>query len=107
MCYHFVMCCNSDIVIRRIIPPPPKRLDKVLNLPYTNSMEIDLEFEMTVINSATYMPSIRRYLSMPKDMGFNYMEVILDEMVESESITWSEAYEFFASLVDRAIMEKY
>jgi hypothetical protein len=70
-------------------------------------MMIEMEFEMTVINSATYMPSIRRYLSMPKDMGFNYMEVILDEMVESESITWSEAYEFFASLVDRVIMEKY
>ena len=83
------------------------RLDKDACLPYTANMMIEIEFEMTVINSATYMPSIRRYLSMPKDMGFNYMEVILDEMVESESITWSEAYEFFASLVDRAIMEKY
>ena len=62
---------------------------------------------MKTIDSSLYIPAVREYLEMPKDMGFNYMEVILDEMVESECITWSEAYEFFASLVDRAIMEKY
>lgn len=49
-----------------------------------------------------YYESIKIYLSMPKDMGFEYMEVILDEMVE-EGRTFGEAYALFGELVDFVI----
>jgi hypothetical protein len=39
---------------------------------------------------------------MPKDMGFEYMEVILDEMVD-EGRTFGEAYALFGELVDFVI----
>ena len=59
---------------------------------------------MTVINSATYVPAVREYLTMPKDIGFDFMESIVDEIAENENVTWTEAYEYFGSLVDRVIM---
>ena len=62
---------------------------------------------MKVINSAKYVESVREYLTMPKDIGFDYMESIVDEIMDAESVTWTEAYEFFGSLCDRVIMEKY
>ena len=49
----------------------------------------------------------REYLTMPKDIGFDLMETIVDEIMDAESVTWTEAYEYFGSLVDRVIMEKY
>lgn len=51
------------------------------------------------MNISSYYEPVRVYLSMPKDMGFEYMEVILDRMVD-EGRTWSEAYELFGELVD-------
>ena len=62
---------------------------------------------MKTINSSLYVPAVREYLTMPKDIGFEFMESIVDEIMESESVTWTEAYEYFGSLVDRVIMEKY
>ena len=62
---------------------------------------------MKVIDSSLYVDSVRYYLTMPKDIGFEFMESIVDEIMESESVTWTEAYEYFGSLVDRVIMEKY
>ena len=59
---------------------------------------------MTVINSAIYVPAVREYLTMPKDIGFDFMESIVDEIAENENVTWTEAYEYFGSLVDRVIM---
>jgi len=49
-----------------------------------------------------YYNSVKIYLSMPKDMGFEYMEVILDEMVE-DGMSWSEAYEAFGAMVDYVV----
>ena len=62
---------------------------------------------MKTIDSSLYIPAVREYLTMPKDIGFEFMESIVDEIMESESVTWTEAYEYFGSLVDRVIMEKY
>ena len=59
---------------------------------------------MKTINSSLYVPAVREYLTMPKDIGFEFMESIVDEIMESESVTWTEAYEYFGSLVDRVIM---
>jgi L-ribulose-5-phosphate 3-epimerase UlaE len=62
---------------------------------------------MKAINSSLYVSAVREYLTMPKDIGFDYMESIVDEIMDAESVTWTEAYEFFGSLCDRVIMEKY
>ena len=62
---------------------------------------------MKTIDSSLYVPAVREYLTMPKDIGFDYMESIVDEIMDAESVTWTEAYEFFGSLCDRVIMEKY
>ena len=59
---------------------------------------------MTVINSATYVESVRDYLTMPKDIGFDLMETIVDDIMENENVTWTEAYDYFGSLVDRIVM---
>ena len=59
---------------------------------------------MKVIDSAMYVDSVRYYLTMPKDIGFDYMESLVDEISDAEEITWTEAYEYFGSLVDRVIM---
>jgi hypothetical protein len=60
---------------------------------------------MKVIDSARYVDAIRYYLTMPKDIGFDYMESVVDEIMDMEEITWTEAYEYFGSLCDRVIME--
>jgi hypothetical protein len=62
---------------------------------------------MKTIDSSLYIPAVREYLEMPKDIGFECMESLVDAIMELESITWTEAYEYFGSLVDRVIMEKY
>lgn len=59
---------------------------------------------MKVIDSAMYVDSVRYYLTMPKDIGFDYMESLVEEISDAEEITWTEAYEYFGSLVDKVIM---
>lgn len=59
---------------------------------------------MTIINAAIYVDAVREYLTMPKDVGFDYMETIVDEIVDNENVTWTEAYDYFGSLVDRVVM---
>ena len=59
---------------------------------------------MTVINSATYLDAIHEYLTMPKDIGFDFMETVVDEIADNENVTWTEAYDYFCSLVDRVVM---
>lgn len=49
-----------------------------------------------------YYEPVRTYLSMPKDMGFEYMEIILDRMVD-DGLTFGEAYDLFGELVDFVI----
>ena len=48
---------------------------------------------MKAINSSLYVSAVREYLTMPKDIGFDYMESIVDEIMDAESVTWTEAYE--------------
>ena len=61
---------------------------------------------MKVINSAKYVESVREYLTMPKDIGFDLMETIVDEICDNENVTWTEAYDYFGFLVDSVIMGK-
>ena len=58
---------------------------------------------MDEMKLSKYYNSVKIYLSMPKDMGFEYMEVILDEMVE-DGMSWSEAYETFGAMVDYVVV---
>jgi hypothetical protein len=44
---------------------------------------------------------------MPKDIGFDYMETLVEEISDAECITWTEAYEFFGAMCDKVIMEKW
>ena len=57
---------------------------------------------MTVINSATYLDAINEYLTMPKDIGFDFMETVVDEIADNENVTWTEAYDYFCSQIGRA-----
>ena len=51
---------------------------------------------------STYNEPVRTYLSMPKDIGFDYMETIISNM-EDEGLTFTEAYDLFNELVDFVI----
>ena len=51
---------------------------------------------------STYYEPVRTYLSMPKDIGFDYMETIISNM-EDEGLTFTEAYDLFNELVDFVI----
>ena len=62
---------------------------------------------MKVVNSSVYLDSVRTYLTMPKDIGFDYMETLVEEISDAECITWTEAYEFFGAMCDKVIMEKW
>jgi hypothetical protein len=46
-----------------------------------------------------YYDRVNEYTMLPKDMGFEYMEVILSEM-EDDGMTFSEAYDAFGEMVD-------
>ena len=75
-----------------------------VDLNYTSNDNIFTETingDTKMVISKYYEP-VRVYLSMPKDMGFNYMEVILDEMVD-EGLSFGEAYDLFGELVDFVI----
>ena len=54
-----------------------------------------------VINK--YYESIKTYLSLPKDIGFDYMEEVVAIIEDEEGMTWTEAYEMFGELVDFVI----
>ena len=51
---------------------------------------------------STYYEPVRTYLSMPKDIGFDYMETIISNM-EDEGLTFTEAYDLFNELGDFVI----
>ena len=57
---------------------------------------------MSKIDRSLYVASVREYLTMPKDIGFEYMESIVDEIMENENVSWTQAYEFFGSMCDYA-----
>ena len=46
-----------------------------------------------------YYDIVKQYTMMPKDMGFNLMEIIISEM-EDDGMTFSTAYELFNEIVD-------
>ena len=57
---------------------------------------------MSKIDRSLYVASVREYLTMPKDIGFEYMESIVDEIMENENLSWTQAYELFGSMCDSA-----
>ena len=72
-----------------------------------NSASIDNCFTETMNGDtkmviSTYYEPVRTYLSMPKDIGFDYMETIISNM-EDEGLTFTEAYDLFNELVDFVI----
>ena len=50
-----------------------------------------------------YYESIKTYLSLPKDVGFDFMENLVNEIEDNENMSWSEAYELFGEMVDYVI----
>ena len=50
-----------------------------------------------------YYESIKTYLSLPKDIGFDYMEELVSLIEDEEEMSFSEAYELFGELVDFVI----
>ena len=50
-----------------------------------------------------YYESIKTYLSLPKDIGFDFMENLVNEIEDEENMSWSEAYELFGEMVDYVI----
>ncbi len=58
---------------------------------------------MDEMKLSKYYDSVKIFLGMPKDIGFEYMEVILDEMAE-DGMSWSEAYELFGAMVDYVVV---
>ena len=50
-----------------------------------------------------YYEAIKTYLSLPKDIGFDYMEEVVAIIEDEEGMTWTEAYEMFGELVDFVI----
>jgi len=47
-----------------------------------------------------YKLAASEYLTMPKDIGFDFMEVVVTEMEDELGISWSEAYELFCDLTE-------
>jgi len=54
-----------------------------------------------VINK--YYESIKTYLSLPKEIGFDYMEELVAVIEDEEGMSWTEAYELFGEMVDFVI----
>jgi len=46
-----------------------------------------------------YYDKVKYYTTLPKDIGFDYMETILSEM-EDDGMTFPEAYACFCEMVD-------
>lgn len=67
---------------------------------HNDSIVNQLENEMLVNK---YYESIKTYLSLPKDIGFDYMEEIVATIEDEEKMSWTEAYEMFGELVDFVI----
>ncbi len=47
-----------------------------------------------------YKLAASEYLTMPKDIGFDFMEDVVTEMEEELGISWTEAYELFYDLTE-------
>ena len=54
-------------------------------------------------NLAYYVSAVETYLTLPKDVGFDYMETIVAEMEDEFNISWTDAYEMFCELVDESL----
>ena len=50
-----------------------------------------------------YYETIKTYLSLPKDVGFDYMEEVVAMIEDEEGMSWTEAYEKFGEFVDFVI----
>jgi hypothetical protein len=50
-----------------------------------------------------YYESIKTYLTLPKEIGFDYMEEIVATIEDEEGMSWTEAYELFGEMVDFVI----
>jgi hypothetical protein len=46
----------------------------------------------------SYKLAAEVYLTLPKDVGFDYMETVVAEMEEELEISWTEAYKLFCEL---------
>jgi len=46
-----------------------------------------------------YYDKVKEYTTLPKDIGFDYMETVIAEM-EDDGMTFSEAYASFCEMVD-------
>ena len=54
-------------------------------------------------NLAYYVTAVETYLTLPKDVGFDYMETIVAELEDEFNISWSDAYKMFGELVDESL----
>ena len=54
-------------------------------------------------NLAYYVSAVETYLTLPKDVGFDYMETIVAEIEEEFNVSWSDAYKMFGELVDESL----
>ena len=48
-----------------------------------------------------YSDIAETYRSLPKDIGFDYMETVVAELEDELEISWTEAYELFGKIVER------
>mgnify|MGYP006291677779 CR=1 FL=1 len=54
-------------------------------------------------NLAYYVTAVETYLTLPKDVGFDYMETIVAEIEEEFNVSWTDAYAMFGELVDESL----
>ena len=54
-------------------------------------------------NLSYYVKAVETYLTLPKDVGFDYMEMIVSEMEYDFGISWTDAYAMFGELVDKSL----
>lgn len=54
-----------------------------------------------------YRSSVEEYLTLPKDIGFEYMESLVAEIEEEEKVSWTVAYEMFCKMVDELTLVRY
>ena len=54
-------------------------------------------------NLSYYVRAVETYLTLPKDVGFDYMETIVAEIEEEFNVSWTDAYSMFCELVDESL----
>jgi hypothetical protein len=54
-------------------------------------------------NLSYYVRAVETYLTLPKDVGFDYMETIVAEIEEEFNVSWTDAYTMFGELVDESL----